>query len=131
MNTTIAHRQHVHVPLAPIIAVLATVVVAAAVLILINQPSQTITSETTVSVAPATTAAEIARPETPALRRQLAETQAAVVPAAEAFQYPLNHVQGTTLDSAGSYELAPPAPKYLPGDVADPHPLNHFAAQPR
>ncbi len=131
MNTTIAHRQHVHVPLAPILAVLATVAVAAAVLILINQPSQTATSETTVSVAPAITAAEVAKPETPALRRHLASSQAAVVPAAQAFQYPLNHVQGTTLDSAGSYELAPPAPKYLPGDVADPHPLNHFAGQPR
>ena len=97
MNTTIARRQHVHVPLAPIIAVLAT---------------------------------EVAMPETPALRRLLAETEVAVVPATEAFRYPRNHVESTTLDPASSYELAPQAPTYLPGDVADPHPLNHFAGQP-
>src|SRR5450759_605759 len=88
MNTTIAHRQHIHVPLTPNIAVLATVVVAAAVLVLINRPATTSTStETQASVATAAQAAAVPRPETPALRRLLAETQVAVVPAAEAFQY--------------------------------------------
>src|SRR5665647_3652914 len=54
MATTIAHRQHVHVPLTPIIAVLATAVVAAAVLVLINQPTTTSTStETQAGVATA------------------------------------------------------------------------------
>ena len=70
------------------------------------------------------------KPESPALRHQLAETQAAVAGATVAFQYPRNHAQGMTLDPASSYTLAPPAPTYLPGDVADPHPLNHFAGQP-
>jgi len=27
--------------------------------------------------------------------------------------------------------LAPPAPTSLPGNVADPHSLNHFVGQPR
>ena len=70
------------------------------------------------------------KPESPALRHQLAETQAAVAGATVAFQYPRNHAQRMTLDPVSSYTLAPPAPTYLPGDVADPHPLNHFAGQP-
>jgi len=92
MTTTIAHRQHVHVPLTPIIAVLATAVVAAAV----------------------------PRPESPALRRQVAEGTVQVGTASEPFAYPLNHVEATTLDPASSHEPAPPAPTYLSGDVADP-----------
>jgi len=53
-----------------------------------------------------------------------------VVSATVAFQYPRNHVPGTTFAPASSYALAPPAPTYLPGDVADPHPLNHLAGRP-
>ena len=133
MSQTIAHRHatHVHVPLTPIIAVLATIVVAAAVLVLINQPTTTSTSsETQAGIVTAAQAVAVPKPESPALRRQLAETQAAVARATVAFQYPRNHVPSTTLDPASSYTLAPPAPTYLPGDVADPHPLNHFAGQP-
>src|SRR5665647_1783119 len=64
MATTIAHRQHVHVPLTPIIAVLATAVVAAAVLVLINQPTTTSTSTETQAGVP--TAAACAAVGTPA-----------------------------------------------------------------
>jgi len=114
MTTTIAHRQHVHVPFIPVIAVLAAVIVAAAVLILVNRPSRTTTSETVAGVASAATTAGVAEPETPALRRLLAETQAVVVPAAEARDYSHNRALGTTLDPASRYELALPAPNYLP-----------------
>lgn len=124
MATTIAHRQHIHVPLTPIIAVLATAVVAAAVLVLINQP-------TTTSTSTKTQAAAVPMPESPALRQQVAAGTVQVGTGSEPFAYPLNHVQGTTMYPASSYELAPPAPTYLPGGVADPHPLNHFAGQPR
>lgn len=131
MSTTIAHRQHVHVPLTPIIAVLATAVVAAAVLVLINQPTTTSTStETQAGVATAAQAAVVPMPESPALRQQVAAGTAQVGNGSEPFAYPLNHVQGTTMDPASSYELAPPAPTYLPDGVADPRPLNHFAGQP-
>jgi hypothetical protein len=130
-TTAQRHGTRVHLPLTPILAVLATAIIAAAVLILINQPTTTSTStETQAGVASAAQAVAVPRPESPALRRQLAETQNADVPAAETFRYARNHVQGMSLDPASSYELAPPAPKYLPGDVADPHPLNHFAGQP-
>ena len=132
MATTIAHRQHIHVPLTPIIAVLATAVVAAAVLILINQPATTSTStETQAGVATAAQAVAVPRPETPALRQQVAVGTVQVGTASEPFAYPRNHAQGTTMDPASSYVLAPPAPTSLPGNVADPHSLNHFVGQPR
>ena len=132
MATTIAHRQHIHVPLTPIIAVLATAVVAAAVLILINQPATTSTlTETQAGVATAAQAVAVPRPETPALRQQVAVGTVQVGTASEPFAYPRNHAQGTTMDPASSHVLAPPAPTSLPGNVADPHSLNHFAGQPR
>lgn len=132
MSQSIAHRQRtrVHVPPAPILAVLVTAIVAAAVLLLVNQPTITNTpTETQAGVAAASQAAAVPRPESPALRRQIAAGTVAVGTASAPFAYPLNHIQGTTLSPASSYELAPPAPKYLPGGVADPHPLNHFAGQ--
>jgi hypothetical protein len=39
-------------------------------------------------------------------------------------------VRGTTLDPPGAYLVQPPAPQYLPGSVANPHPFNVVAGAP-
>jgi len=103
MNIAVTQRSHMQVPWVPMIATLAAVVVAIIVLVVINQPATT-TSVTAVSAAPAFTAAEVAKPETPAVRRVLSE-RLAVGTAAAPFAYFRNHVQGTTL---GSTEAFPP-----------------------
>jgi len=129
MSYTATHtHRHIHVPWMTVIAVAIAVAVAAAVLILVNQPG---TQTTTTSVAPAAISIEAAAvpvPESPALRRQLAEEVASPVTAAEPFAYPRNHVAGTT--------LAPFSTAVLTGRVAtqaapnDPHPFNHFPGEP-
>jgi hypothetical protein len=101
MNIAVTHRSHVHVPWVPIVATLAAILVAAAVLVLINRPGQTSTG-TAVSAAPATAAAEIAKPETPAMRRVLAETLVPASSPAAAGRYVHNHMPGMTLDQIGS-----------------------------
>ena len=66
MSHTIAHRHgtHMHVPWVPILAVLATVIVAAAVLVIINQPSATTSTPATETGSAAVVApASVSRPE--------------------------------------------------------------------
>jgi len=108
MSTTIAHRHHVHhVPLTPILAVLAAALVAAALIWAINQPPTTTTTETQAVSAPLVLPAEVAVPESPAIRRQLAETMVLAAPAAGT-AYSRNHVQGVTLDPAGATSMTSP-----------------------
>lgn len=131
MNTTIAHRPHMHVPwTAVVVAALAIAAVAAFALILYYQPS---TTSTTTQVAPVTAgAAAVPMPETLAQRRAALAAIPAAQPVVEPLTYPRNHVQGATLVAQSTYVTQPVAPHYLPGEVpADAHPLNHFAGQPR
>jgi len=67
MSHTIAHRHgtHIHVPWVPILAVIATAIVAAAVLVIINQLDTTTTTPAT-TVGPVTVVkpASVSRPVT-------------------------------------------------------------------
>lgn len=127
MSTTIAHRHHVHVPLAPILAVIVTALIAAAVIWVINQPTSTTTQTKAVS-APVALPAAVPPPETLAVRRQALET---VVPAGadQAFAYPRNHVQGVTLDAGQLFKG--PNPPFVDRNIPqDRHPRNHFPGNP-
>ena len=112
MSNTIAHRPHVHhhVPLLPIFAVIATVLIATAVIWGINQPqTQTTTTTSQAVVVPAAQSATLAAQESPVFRHALMRVSAAggrpLVHRAN-----LHHlVNGTTLDpvstqaTTGSY----------------------------
>ena len=127
MSTTIAHRHHVHVPLAPILAVIVTALIAATVIWVINQPPSPTTQTKAVS-APVARPAAVPLPETLAVRHQALE---AVVPAgaAEVFAYPRNHVQGVTLD-AGQVSTEPSVPPVGGRTTPDQYPHNHFPGEP-
>jgi len=127
MSTTIAHRHHVHVPLAPILAVIVTALIAAAVIMVINQPTSTTTQTKAVS-APLARSAAVPLPETLAVRHQALE---AVVPAgaAEVFAYPRNHVQGVTLD-AGQVSTEPSVPPVSGRTTRDRYLHSHFPGKP-
>ena len=123
MSTTIAHRHHVHVPLAPILAVVVTALIAAAAIWVINQPTST-TSGTKAVSAPVARPAAVPLPETLAVRRQVTEAGAA-----EVFAYPRNHVQGVTLD-AGQVPTEPSVPPVGGRTTRDLYPHNHFPGEP-
>ena len=108
MSIAVSHpRHHVHVPWMPIIAVLVAAVVAAGVLVLVNQPTTSTVGESTIAIPVAAVgAAAVALPETPALRHQLAEGLAARVPQEQQFAYPRNHVQGATLSAVSTAGLS-------------------------
>ncbi len=106
---------------------------AVAVLVFVNQPAEVTVVETSPVVLTAPGAAVVPMPETQAVRRMVEEGVA--IPDA-GVEVPVmvterNHVIGTSLLEMGDHVILPPAPEYLPGDVADPHPLNHFAGTPR
>jgi hypothetical protein len=128
MNTTIAHRERVHLPLTPIIAVAATVLVAAAVLILINQPTFTGTkTETSAGTVTAVQPVDVPKPENPAARRQVMD-QAQAEPARVSrtdWRAMHNHPEGTTLDRTigGSFAAAPVATGVI---VQTENGLSHF-----
>jgi hypothetical protein len=123
-------HHHIHVPWTAVITVGVAIAVAAAVLILVNQQStQTATVPMEITpVAVSVEAAAVATPESPALRRQLAEEVATQVPQELQFAYPRNHVPGVTLAPLGTMVGA----GQLAIQVApnDPHPLNHFPSEP-
>jgi len=117
MSQTIAHRHgtHVRIPLAPIIALAVAAIIAAAVLVLINQPTSTTTrTETAVGAATVALPASVPHRVTIGERRHLIErAQArAHAPAASLAEWRIlhNHPEGTTLDNSGSVQFAPPAP---------------------
>jgi hypothetical protein len=112
MSQTIAHRHgtHVHIPLAPMIALAVAAIIAAAVLILINQPTAT-TTQTETAVGPATTplTAEVPKDLSPAFRLQvLKQAHAPVLSPLQAWTMH-NRPEGT-LEARGAGVLAPPAP---------------------
>ncbi len=102
MSTTLAHRHHVQIPSATIVAVLVAVVAAAGVLVLINRPDSTPIGGQSAVVAPASVgaAAAVALPESPALRHQLAAGLVTTVPQQQPLAYSRNHVEGATLAPA-------------------------------
>ena len=131
MSLTVAHKPHIHVPWLTIAVFVAAAVVAVAVLVLVNQPSE-VTTETSAVVLTAPGAAVVPLPESPALRRAITEARPAPAPAPapeEVVTPRHNLVIGTTL-GRGDAGALPPAPDYAPGSVDDPHPLNHFAGTP-
>ncbi len=73
MSNTIAHRPHAHhLPLAPVIAVVAVALIAAAVIWAINQPETTTTTTVGTSiVSPVVHPAAVAAPESPVFRHAL------------------------------------------------------------
>jgi len=109
MSQTIAHEHgtHVHIPLAPIIALVVAAIVAAAVLILINQPTIT-TTQTETAVGPATTAltADVPKDLSPAFRVRLLQqaNEPSLTPAQARTAH--NHPEGT-LEARGVGALVP------------------------
>jgi biotin carboxyl carrier protein len=130
MSQTIANRHGVHVrlPWVPILAVLATAIIAAAVLVLVNQPTSTRTESGTAAAAiTAVQSASVPKPENPAFRRQLAEQAQAQTPQAAQAQWRAmhSHPEGTTLDAIGTGTLVAPGVKT--GVVVHTHNgLSHF-----
>ena len=110
MSQTIAHEHgtHVHIPLAPIIALVVAAIVAAAVLILINQPTIT-TTQTETAVGPATTALTADVPEdlSPAFRVRLLQqaNEPSLTPAQARTAH--NHPEGTLEARGGVGVLVP------------------------
>ena len=131
MSVAITHRPHIHLPWMPIIALGVAAVIATTVLVLINQPSTTSTSETQTGSVAAVGAAAVPMPESPALRRTVMEAAPAEASAPEALAYLRSRVPGVTLGVTTEYVAQPPAPDYMPGEVlTDAHPMNHFAGVP-
>ena len=130
MSQTIAHRHgvQVHLPWVPILAVLATAIVAVAVLVLVNQPTTTSTeSGTTAGAVTAVQSADVPKPENPAFRRQLVEQARVQTPQATQAEWRAmhSHPEGTTLDAIGSGTLV--APALTTGAVVHTHKgLPHF-----
>ncbi len=100
MSNTIAHRSHAHhVPLLPVVAVIATVLIASAVIWAVNQPQTGTTTTTTEAVVlPAAQSAAVAAPESPVFRHAQMRVNAAGG-YAPAYVANLHHlVNGATLD---------------------------------
>ena len=79
MNNTIAHRPQAHrVPLLPVFAVIATVLIATAVIWAVNQPQTGTTTTTTPAIViPAAQQAAVAAPESPVFRHAQMRANAA------------------------------------------------------
>ncbi len=122
-------RHHVHLPWTAIITLGIATLVAIAVLVAVNQPvTQTATTPAAIAPAVLADAAAVPAPESPALRRQLAQEVATRVPQEQQFAYPRNHVAGVTLAPLSAPVVAGPmAAQAAPND---PHPLNHFPVAP-
>ncbi|HEX5641163.1 MAG TPA: hypothetical protein VFZ86_02360 [Thermoleophilia bacterium] len=74
MSHTIAHRPHVHhLPLAPVVALIAIVLIAAVVIWAVGQPAPTTTTTTVGAsiVSPVVHPAAVAAPESPVFRHAL------------------------------------------------------------
>jgi hypothetical protein len=119
MSNTIAHRPHVHhhVPLTPVLAVLVTVLIAAALIWAINLPDATTTTSSTEAVpVPSAGPAFVAAPESPVFRHAL--MRAGMTGGYErAYIVNLHHlVEGTTLDPVSTQPYtgtsAAPSPNY-------------------
>ena len=101
MSNSIAHRSHAHhVPLLPVFAVVATVLIATAVIWAINQPQTGTTTTTTTQaiVLPAAQQAAVVAPESPVFRhaKMRADAAGGYPPVYVANVHHL--VDGTTLD---------------------------------
>jgi hypothetical protein len=106
MSNTIAHRPHAHhhVPLLPIFAVIAAVLIATAVLWAINRPEAVTTTTTSGTIsAPAVVQPAVAVPDSPVFRHALMRVNAAggYPPAYVANLHHL--VNGKTLGLPSSY----------------------------
>lgn len=130
MSYAATHGQHhIHVPWMTLAAIVLAVAAAAAVIIFVERPdTRTTAGPAEVAPAVAVEAAAVPAPESPALRRLLAEEVATPLVQTERFAYPRNHVIGTTL-ALGSMAVVPGRAAALAAPN-DPHPQNHFASEP-
>jgi hypothetical protein len=107
MSSTIAQRTHIHIPWTTIVIVLVSALAAAAVLVLINQPTD-VTVETTPVVLTAPGAAAMPQLETHAEILALTGRAPGVATETAVPNTRHNFPVGATLDSAGT-ETAPTA----------------------
>lgn len=118
MSHTIAHRPHVHhLPLAPVIAVIAVALIAAAVIWAVNQPTATTTTTTVGAsiVSPVVHPAAVAAPESPVFRHALMRVHSEGGYPRAYVVGQLHMVEGATLDPVNTnpYGTAPyKAPNY-------------------
>lgn len=131
MSYAATHRQHhIHVPWMTLVAVAVAVAAVAAVLVLVNRPdTRTAAGPAEIAPAVAVGAAAVPAPESPALRRLLAEEVATPLVQTKGSAYPRNHVIGTTLAPLGATAAVPGRTAALAAPN-DPHPLNHFPSEP-
>jgi len=112
MSQTIAHRHgtHVHIPLAPIIALVVAAIIAAAVLILINQPTATTTRiEASVGAATVVSPASVYHRTSIGERRHLNEqAQARAHVPAQARMAQSHHLGWSQTEALGAGALAAP-----------------------
>ena len=136
------HRHHlyVHIPCVPLVAILVVAAAAAALaFILVDDHPWAPAS----SGSSAVTAGAVAVPM-PESQSSLSSLRRAAAP--QALWAPVTGtatvsstsglkvhqlVRGATLDPRSAVGVQPPAPRYLPGSVANPHPLNVVAGEPR
>ncbi len=151
MTVPIPHRRspHIHIPWSPVasILVVAAAVIAVVLVVLVEHPWEsalpgsptTTTGEAAISTAvTAGQAAVVPWPESQVILRHPATPPTTPVPmaagaAASSASGVVIHqlVRGIDLDPRGHGDVQPPAPRYLPGTVANPHPLNVVAGAPR
>jgi hypothetical protein len=108
MNSTIAHRQEIHIPWTMIVVVLVAALAAAAVLVLVNQPAD-VTVGTSSAVLTAPGAAVVPQPETHAQILVLTGTAPATVQAR--LLWSRHHIPvGTSLDRMGAVDVRTAVP---------------------
>jgi hypothetical protein len=137
MSVTVAHRPRIHMPYKTIVIFLAAAAVAAAVLVLVNQPwEEQATTEPTYTQATTTQAVTVPKPEPWSMLRAHPEmvlypaTTTAATGTRPAWALKHNLLEGLTPESSG-YVAQPPARFYAPGEVNNAHPLNFIAGSSR
>lgn len=103
MSSTIAQRQHIHIPWTTIVVVLVAVLAAAAVLVLVNRPAD-VTVGTSSAVLTAPGAAVVPQPETHA--QILALTGRSPATVQTRLLWSRHHIPvGTSLDRTGAADV--------------------------
>ena len=121
-------QHHIHVPWMTVVAVGLAVVAAAAVLILVNRPDDPDRDRAGPGRAQATVAVAAVPSPRPWPSASISPGGRDAVSQAEQFAYPRNHVIGATLAPMSAAVLVGSRePQAAPND---PHPLNHFPAEP-
>lgn len=131
------HHLHVHVPHVPLVTIL-VVAAAAAALAFILVDDHPWAPASSGSSAVTAGAVAVPMPESQSSLRRAAAPQALWAPVTGTATVSSTSglkvhqlVRGATLDPRSAVGVQPPAPRYLPGSVANPHPLNVVAGEPR